>query len=105
MDILLDELGLSSDIANDGLEAVEIMKLDWAKYDLILMDENMPNMNGMEATKIIREQEETKNIPIIAVTANAIKGDREKFLEAGMDDYLSKPIDAKALEATLRKYL
>jgi len=105
MDILLEELGLDSDIANDGLEAVEIMRVDASKYDLILMDENMPNMNGMEATKIIKNMDAAKDIPIIAVTANAIKGDREKFLEAGMDDYLSKPIDAKALEITLRKYL
>ena len=105
MDILLDELGLDSVMANDGLEAVEIMKTDSSKYDLILMDENMPNMNGIEATKIIRNMTNITDLPIIAVTANAIKGDREKFLESGMDDYLSKPIDAKKLEETLRKYL
>ena len=105
MDILLDELGLNSVIVNDGVEAVDMMKAKGAEYDLILMDENMPNMNGIEATKIIRTLENVKNIPIIAVTANAIKGDREKFLEAGMDDYLSKPINATDLELTLRKYL
>ena len=104
MSILLDDLDLESTIANDGLEAVSMMKEE-NSYDLILMDENMPNMNGIEATKIIRKQSECKNIPIIAVTANALKGDREKFLKAGMDDYISKPIDAKELERILRKYL
>ena len=105
MDILLDELGLNNTMANDGVEAVDIMKSNPHNFDLILMDENMPNMNGIEATKIIKSMNESKNIPIIAVTANAIKGDREKFLAAGMDDYLSKPIDAKELEKTLRRYL
>jgi len=105
MDILLDELGLDSDIANDGVEAVNIMKSNANEYNLILMDENMPNMNGIEATKIIKTIDEAKNIPIIAVTANAIKGDREKFIEAGMDNYLPKPIDANKLEEILRKYL
>jgi CheY-like chemotaxis protein len=65
-------------------------------------------MDGIDAFKAIREYEEINhlhNIPIIALTANAIKGDREKFLEAGMDDYLSKPIDANILEKLLRKYL
>ena len=103
LSMLLEELELKHDIAEDGLEAIEAVKNN--KYDLILMDENMPNMNGSEATKIIRSLDNTKDIPIIAVTANALKGDKEKFLQSGMNDYISKPIDAKKLEITLKKYI
>jgi len=103
MSMLLDDFGLDSEIANDGLEAIKAIKE--SKYDLILMDENMPNMNGIEATKEIRLLKDVKQIPIIAVTANALKGDKEKFIEAGMDDYLPKPIDAKDLQKMIRKYL
>ena len=103
MSMLLDDFGLDSEIANDGLEAIKAVQE--ASYDLILMDENMPNMNGIEATKQIRLLKDVKEIPIIAVTANALKGDKEKFIEAGMDDYLPKPIDAKDLQNIIRKYL
>jgi CheY-like chemotaxis protein len=102
LSILLEDFGLTYDVANDGLEAVDKVKNN--KYDLILMDENMPNMNGIEASSTIRKLEHTKDIVIIAVTANALKGDREKFLENGMDDYISKPIDTDELEKILRKY-
>ena len=105
LELLLDELSLDVIIANDGLEAVALMKESANKVNLILMDENMPNMNGMEATKIIKTLKDRKNTPIIAVTANALKGDKEKFISAGMDDYLSKPIDAKKLEMMVKKYL
>ena len=103
LSILLDDLNLESDIANNGLEAVEAIKS--LEYDLILMDENMPIMNGKEATKIIRTLEGLKDIPIIAVTANALQGDKEKFLEAGMNDYIAKPIDANKLTGILNKYI
>jgi len=70
-------------------------------YDLILMDENMPRMNGIEATKKIRELEKRRNveepIPIIALTANAVSGDRERLLSAGMDEYISKPVNPDTL--------
>ena len=101
--ILLEEYNLTYDIANDGLEALEAVKLK--DYSLILMDENMPNMSGKEATKIIKKMPDKSNIPIIAVTANSLKGDKELFLESGMDDYISKPIDADELTLTLQKYL
>ena len=103
LSILLDDLGLDADIANDGLEAVEAVKQ--TDYDIVLMDENMPNMNGKAATKIIRTLEKSKDLPIIAVTANALQGDRDKFIAAGMNDYLSKPIDNDALISILSKYL
>ena len=104
MKIVLKKLEMSFDIANDGVEAVDAFKSK--KYDFILMDENMPNLNGIEATKQILEIEENeklKHTPIVALTANALKGDREKFLNAGMDEYLSKPLNRKKLEEVLLK--
>jgi len=103
MEILLKELGIEVTLVNDGLEAIEYF--DKYNYDLILMDENMPNMNGMKATSKIRKMTHKKQVPIISVTANALKGDKERLLASGMDDYLSKPIDQKKLELLLRKYL
>ena len=103
MGILLKKLNLDYEIVNDGIEAVEAVKNN--KYDLILMDENMPNMSGLEATKIIRTMECCKDIPIIAVTANALTGDKEIFLTGGMSDYLSKPVNADKLSAVLSRYL
>ena len=89
------------EFANDGKEAVD--KVAQNEYDLIFMDINMPVMNGLEATKQIREVLHC-DVAIVALTANAIKGDREKFLSIGMNDYLSKPIDSAELEKILRKY-
>ncbi|MCF6310306.1 MAG: nitrate- and nitrite sensing domain-containing protein [Sulfurimonas sp.] len=99
---LLDDLGIEYTIVNNGLEAVEAVKD--SKYDLVLMDENMPIMNGTEATKIIRTLDVGKNIPIIAVTANALKGDKKIFIDSGMNDYISKPINAVELEEMIKKY-
>ncbi len=104
LSILLDEFGVSFEIANDGLEALDMVKK--SQYDLIFMDENMPNMNGIEATKEIRQmQTANKNIPIVALTANAITGDKERFLKAGMDDYISKPYDDEDIKKALLKYV
>ena len=104
--MILDDLGLTYDIANDGAEGVLNFKFN--KYDLILMDENMPIMNGIEATQNIREielRESLSPIPIIAVTANALKGDKEKFMNAGMNDYIAKPYTQEDIDSLLRKYL
>ena len=98
MKVILKKIGLTFDIASDGIEAIEIFKNN--QYDAILMDENMPNMNGIEATKQILEYEKInslKHTPIIALTANALKGDRERFLEAGMDEYMTKPLNKNKL--------
>jgi len=106
MQIIFKKLKVAFTIANDGLQAVEAFKT--ATYDLILMDENMPNLNGIEATKQILAIERKDNLvhtPIIALTANALKGDRERFIEAGLDEYLTKPINKKTLINTLNRFI
>jgi signal transduction histidine kinase/CheY-like chemotaxis protein len=106
MKVLFKKMNLEFNIANDGLEAIEAFKEN--KYDLILMDENMPNLNGMEATKrilSIEKEQSLKHTPIVALTANSLKGDREKFLKAGLDEYLTKPIDKKKLREVLGSFL
>jgi signal transduction histidine kinase/CheY-like chemotaxis protein len=106
MKVILKKLEFDFDIAYDGLEAIEAFKNK--KYDFILMDENMPNMGGIKAMQKIREIEnQTNQKPtiIIALTANALKGDRERFLEAGMDEYLTKPLKRKKLEEILNLFV
>ena len=98
MQVLLKKFEVTQDIANDGAEAIEKFKI--SKYDIIFMDENMPIMNGIEATKKIRQIEKEKGLnrtTIIALTANSLEGDKERFIEAGMDLYLAKPLDIKKL--------
>ncbi len=106
MSLILKKFKLQFDIANDGLEAIAAFENN--SYDLILMDENMPNLNGIEATKRILAIEKENTLvhtPIIALTANALKGDREKFLDAGMDEYLTKPINKEKLAETFKDFL
>ena len=94
---VLEKRGYSVTVAENGLRAVEATKRQ--SFDLALMDIQMPDMGGFEATRIIRKREIVSghHLPIIALTAHAMKGDRERCLDAGMDDYLSKPIQPKAL--------
>jgi two-component system, sensor histidine kinase and response regulator len=101
----LEKLGYSSHTVANGREAIEAMSL--AKYDLILMDCQMPELDGYEATKQIRKIEAgTKaHVPIVAMTANAMKGDEEKCLSCGMDDYLTKPIKKERLAKMLERWL
>jgi CheY-like chemotaxis protein len=90
--VLLTKAGHRVDIAANGLEALDAVGS--RPYDLILMDVQMPEIDGIEATKRIRAMAgPVCNLPIIAMTANAMKGDRERLLDAGMNDYVSKPID------------
>jgi signal transduction histidine kinase/ActR/RegA family two-component response regulator len=99
----IKKLGYTSDSALNGEEAVT--KVAEHEYDLILMDCQMPIMDGFEATEKIRHYLADKNhIPIIAVTANAMEGDKERCLEAGMDDYLKKPVSLNLLKTTMQKY-
>ncbi|CBQ73670.1 related to histidine kinase (C-terminal fragment), partial [Sporisorium reilianum SRZ2] len=101
----LKKMGFSCKVAKDGLEAIE--EVGKHPYDLILMDCHMPNCDGYEATKRLRKSDsvDVRTTPIIAMTASAIRGDREKCLAAGMSDYLSKPVKSAALESTLVKWL
>ena len=103
---ILEKLGFRADIVADGREAVQA--LETGSYDIVLMDVQMPVMDGFEATRAIRSGEAkvpNRRIPIIAMTAHAMKGDRERCLEAGMDDYISKPIAPQALAEALEKWL
>ncbi len=98
---LLEKLGHSVELANNGREAVDM--LDQGVFDVVLMDVQMPMLGGLEATAVIREHEKGTGIrvPIYALTAHAMKGDRERCLAAGMDGYLSKPIQTQELYEVL----
>jgi len=101
---LLQGRGHNIVAADNGREAVELLERE--EFDLILMDVQMPELDGFEATRIIREKEKKEDlppIPIIAMTAHAMKGDREQCIEAGMNDYVSKPINAKELFEVIEK--
>ena len=100
---MLGKMGYEADVANNGQEAIQALRK--TPYDVILMDVLMPGMDGLEATaKIIEEWPVASRPYIIALTANALKGDRERFLEAGMNDYLSKPVRFTALASLLREF-
>ena len=108
---ILDSLGLNADIANNGKDALEMMKkaqIEKEPYSLVFMDCQMPIMDGYAATIAIKKGEVGelyRKIPIIAMTANAMQGDKEKCFDAGMDDYISKPIDPNILKEKLIEYL
>lgn len=100
---ILQNFGLEADHAINGLDACK--QFDSEHYSLLLMDMQMPVMDGLEATKAIRSREKGKHVPIIAMTANAMAGDKERCLASGMSDYLSKPIDVTQLRDKLSHWL
>jgi len=103
---ILKKFGLSADAAANGAEAIKA--LESIPYDLVLMDVQMPDMDGFEATRRIRDRHSTvlnHEIPIIAMTAHAMQGDRDRCLEVGMNDYVSKPIEPQALAEALNRWL
>ncbi len=103
---ILKNLGYQADVANNGAEAVKA--LEETAYDLVLMDCHMPEMDGYEATARIRDKSSgviRHDVPVIALTAGALKGDREKCLAAGMDDYITKPVKPKELQAAIERAL
>ena len=99
--ILLEKMGLNVTVVEDGNYVLE--RVNAEQYDVILMDIQMPNMNGCEATKLLRQKK--IEIPVIAITANVMKGDEQKCLDAGCNDYLSKPLRKEQLYDLLSKYL
>ena len=101
---LLKDLGYRAAAVTDGTEVLEVLEKE--RFDLVLMDCQMPGLDGYETTRRIRRKQVDGNrLPIVAVTAHAVAGDRERCLEAGMDDYISKPYDSQLLDRTLRRWL
>ncbi len=100
---LLSICDITCDTALSGMQAIE--KIEAKGYDLVFMDHMMPEMDGVETTKKLRERYDAKELPIIALTANAVEGTREALLREGMNDYLSKPIDKTQLNRILRQWL
>ncbi|MCU7836887.1 MAG: response regulator [gamma proteobacterium symbiont of Taylorina sp.] len=100
---ILEETRINIDVADNGIEAIK--KIQENYYDVVLMDVQMPIMDGIEATKIIRQKEKNKTLPIIALTAHALFKDKEKCLQCGMDDYISKPIIVDDLFSKLKHWL
>ena len=103
---MLRRMGLEADVVANGLEAVDVLQT--IPYDLVLMDCQMPEMDGYEATCIIRRQGSkalNPGIPIIAMTALAMQGDREKCIQAGMNDFIAKPVKRRDLAEMLARWL
>ncbi len=100
---LLETTGLTVELANHGAEALNMVKN--RRYDLILMDMHMPIMDGLEATRLVRQLPNCQTLPIIAMTANAFQEDRQECLNAGMNDFLAKPVDPDMLFAMLSRWL
>jgi len=100
---VLRKRGFSLDLASDGREA--LAKLENSDFELVLMDVQMPVLDGLEATRLIRQNDRWRFLPIIATTAYAMNGDREKCLEAGMTAYVSKPVHASHLLQIIDEYL
>ena len=104
--LLLHKLGYKCEVVGNGLEAIKALEL--AKFDLVLMDCMMPEMDGFQATAVVRDKNSrvlNHDVPVVAMTANAMKGDREKCLQEGMNDYISKPISKDELAAVLQRML
>lgn len=99
---MLKKLGYKADTVANEMAALQALERQY--YDVVLMDVRMPETDGLVATKIIRQKWPNKRPKIIAITAYALDGDREKFIEAGMDDYISKPVKMEALKNILEKY-
>ncbi len=115
LQILIEEIGLEAKVVENGKAALAALDANPDQYSLILMDVAMAGMNGLECTRTIRERERereqeqteniTRNIPIIGVTACVLEGDQQACLDAGMDDYLSKPFKLEQFSAIINKWM
>jgi len=99
---LLKKIGIHADVVGNGHEAISVLQS--RSYDVIFMDVQMPQMDGLQATKVIRDRWPCKSIRIIALTSCSLKGDRERCLLAGMDDYIAKPAKEEDILASLSRY-
>ena len=102
---VLKKKAMKVTVVNNGLEAIAAIHNSKEHFDLILMDLEMPEMDGIGATQAIRAGERAPNIPIVALTAQAMRGDRERCIAAGMNAYLSKPINPELLYKPLVEQL
>ncbi len=106
VEFLLEEGGYNIMKATSGEEALEVTRdASGTPPDLILMDIHLPGMDGLSVVRAMKEEPRTSNVPILALTAHAMRGDKDRFLEAGCDGYISKPIDVKTFLASIQKYL
>jgi CheY-like chemotaxis protein len=101
---VLEEHAMETRSADNGHDAIRILQED-SSIDIVLMDIMMPDLDGIETIRIIRSEPRLREVPIVAVTAKAMKGDREKCIEAGAWDYLAKPVDMEQLLSVLRNWL
>ena len=106
VEFLLEEGGYDIMKATSGEEALEVTRdSNGTPPDLILMDIHLPGMDGLSVVRAMKEEPRTSSVPILALTAHAMRGDKDRFLEAGCDGYISKPIDVKTFIASIEKYL
>jgi CheY-like chemotaxis protein len=104
---MIKPYGIKIDCATNGRQAVDIIQSEKIKYDAVFMDHMMPEMDGMEATALIRElgTKYAQNIPVIALTANAVAGNEQMFLENGFNAYLPKPINVMVLDSVVQRWI
>ncbi|MEQ8664129.1 MAG: response regulator [Rhodospirillales bacterium] len=102
---ILERAGFAVDVANNGKVAVETVTADPGRYAAVLMDIQMPVMDGMEATKLIRDEPDCASLPVLAMTAHAMKEERERCFAVGMQDHITKPIDPRSLISTINKWM
>ena len=105
VEFLLEEGGFDIVKASSGEEALTLTREASSAPDLILMDIHLPGMDGLSVVREMKADERTRRIPILALTAHAMRGDRDRFLEAGCDGYISKPIDVKTFIGSIQQYL
>jgi CheY-like chemotaxis protein len=105
VEFLLEEGGFDIVKAASGEEALEITRSEHGAPDLILMDIHLPGMDGLSVVRAMKTDDRTRRVPILALTAHAMRGDKDRFLEAGCDGYISKPIDVKTFISSIEQYL